>query len=69
MLNPKEKIVESLSNLIYDSYGSRLNEKEREEIRKSVEQTIENSVKLHKIKLENGDEPFSIFVPFRKEKT
>jgi hypothetical protein len=69
MLNPKEKIVESLSNLIYDSYGSRLNEKEKEEIRKSVEQTIENSVKLHKIKLENGDEPFSIFVPFRKEKT
>ena len=69
MLNPKEKIVENLSNLIYDSYGSRLNEKEKEEIRKSIEQTIENSVKLHKIKLENGDEPFSIFVPFRKEKT
>jgi len=68
MLSSKEKIVENLTNIIYDSYGSRLNEKEKEEIKKSIEQTIENSVKLNKIKLENGDEPFSVFIPFRKGK-
>ncbi|MBM3291463.1 hypothetical protein FJY84_02165 [Candidatus Bathyarchaeota archaeon] len=68
MLGSKEKIVENLSNLIFESYGSRLTEKEKEEIRKSIEQTFENSVKLHQISLENGDEPFSVFIPYRKEK-
>ncbi|MBN1683356.1 hypothetical protein JW865_07380 [Candidatus Bathyarchaeota archaeon] len=69
MINHKEKIVDNLANLIYDSYGSRLNEKEKEEIRKSIVQSLENVDKLKKVKIENGDEPYNIFIPYRKEKT
>ncbi len=59
--------TEILFSLVRERYGSRLNAEELEEVRKGVEGVVEMAQSLRSQKLQNGDEPFSIFAPYRKE--
>jgi hypothetical protein len=63
-MNAKES--ETLFNLVRDRYGDRLSPKELEEVKKGVERITETAKALREVKLENWDEPFSIFNPFSK---
>ena len=54
-------------NMVKEKYGDRLNDEELEEVRKGVDRMAEMAQQIRGQKLENGDEPFSIFVPYRKE--
>lgn len=56
-----------LFNLVRERYGDRLTTEELEEVRKGVDGLTEAAQTLRAQKLENGDEPFSTFVPYRKE--
>jgi hypothetical protein len=60
------KESETLFKLVRDRYGDRLSPEELEEVRKGVERITETAKALRKAKLENWDEPFSIFKPFSK---
>ena len=60
------KESETLYNLVRDRYGDRLSPEELEEVKKGVERITETAKALREVKLENWDEPFSIFKPFRK---
>ena len=60
------KESETLFKLVRDRYGDRLSLEELEEVRKGVERITETAKALREVKLENWDEPFSIFKPFRK---
>ena len=60
------KESETLFKLVIDRYGDRLSLEELEEVRKGVERITETAKALREVKLENWDEPFSIFKPFRK---
>jgi hypothetical protein len=60
------KESETLFKLVRDRYGDRLSPEELEEVRKGVERITETAKALRKVKLENWDEPFSIFKPFSK---
>lgn len=63
----KEKEVDRLAGLILDRFGDRLTEQQRVEVKKSVETIVDNAVKMREIRLENSDEPFTVFIPFRDE--
>ena len=60
------KESETLFKLVRDQYGDRLTPEELEEVKKGVERIMETAKALREVKLENWDEPFSIFKPFRK---
>lgn len=60
------KESETLFKLVIDQYGDRLTPEELEEVKKGVERIMETAKALREVKLENWDEPFSIFKPFRK---
>jgi len=57
----------ALFNLVRDRYGDRLGSEELEGVRKGVEAVVEAAEALRSVKLENSDEPFSVFKPYRKE--
>ena len=59
--------VEERFNIVKRLYGDRLTAEELDEVRKGVVGIVEAAESLRAVKLENGDEPFSVFVPYRKE--
>ncbi|HUS77197.1 MAG TPA: hypothetical protein VM050_00835 [Patescibacteria group bacterium] len=68
MSDEKNREVELLFEIVKHHYGDKIEPDELEEVRKGVERVIENAEKLRAIKLQNGNEPFSIFRPYRKER-
>ena len=62
--NPESEI---LFGMVRGRYSDRLNDDELEEVRKGVEALLEAAQSLRAVKLENGDEPFSVFTPYRGE--
>ena len=54
-------------NIVKDLYGDRLTSEQLEEVRKGVEGIVGAAEAMRAVKLENGDEPFSVFAPYRKE--
>ena len=56
-----------LFDVVRARYGDRLSADELEEVRKYVERFTEMAETLRAQKLENGDEPFSTFIPYRKD--
>ena len=61
------KEVDERFNIVKRLYGDRLTSEELDEVRKGVEGIVEAAESMRAVKLENGDEPFSVFVPYRKE--
>ena len=62
-----KKEVDERFNIVKRLYGDRLTSEELDEVRKGVEGIVEAAESLRAVKLENGDEPFSVFVQYRKE--
>lgn len=58
---------EHLFNIIKERYGERLSDEELAEVKKGVDRIVEAAEKLREIRLENGDEPFFVFRPYRGE--
>jgi hypothetical protein len=56
-----------LFNIIKERYGERLSDDELAEVKNGVEKIVEAAEKLREIRLENGDEPFFVFRPYRGE--
>ena len=55
-----------LYEMLKQRYGDRLNPEQLEEVKKGVETIQQAADKLRAVKLDNSDEPFSVFVPYRK---
>lgn len=55
-----------LFNLIVKRYGNRLSPEELEEVRKGVKRITEIAESLRSVKLENSNEPFFTFTPYRR---
>lgn len=62
-----EREVEERFNTVKRLYGDRLDEKQMEGVRTGVETIVRASQAVSAVRLENGDEPFSVFVPYREE--
>jgi hypothetical protein len=63
-----KKEAEILFKLIKTKYSDKLDNNELEEIKKTVLKIVETSEELRSVVLENWDEPFSVFIPFREDK-
>jgi hypothetical protein len=59
---------EILFELVKQNYGDRLSEEQLKEVRSNVEKIVETAMELRKIRLDNSDEPFSVFTPFTRAK-
>ena len=65
--NAQEDRSAELFNLVQKRYGHYLSSEELEEVRKAVERIVQESEALRSVKLDNGDEPLSLFRPYRAE--
>jgi hypothetical protein len=68
MSDEKSREVEARFRVVVDRYGDRLTPEELEEVRKAVEANLDAAYALRSIKLENWDEPFSVFKPLRRRR-
>lgn len=59
--------TEALMKIIEQRYGDRVGPKQLEQIRSGVDTMAKAAEKLRSVPIENGDEPFSVFVPYRGE--
>jgi hypothetical protein len=57
-----------LFDLVKQRYGDRLTRDELNEVLESVESFVKIAEELRLVKLENKNEPFSVFKPFSKGK-
>ena len=64
-MSKENKESEHLFSIIKERYGERLSEDELAEVKKGVDRLVEAAEKLREVKLENGDEPFFVFRPYR----
>ena len=56
---------EAMMSIVRQRYGDRLNEEQLQEVQKRIDGIAKAAEALRAVKLENGDEPFSIFAPYR----
>ena len=54
-------------NIVTRLYGDRLDDEQLAEVRKGVEGIVEMADAMRAVKLQNGDEPMSVFSPHREE--
>ena len=64
--NRPENDSKCLFEMLKRRYDERLNPEELEEVKKGVENIQQAAEKLRSVKLENSDEPFALFVPYRE---
>ncbi|MDA0770079.1 MAG: hypothetical protein O2821_07645 [Chloroflexi bacterium] len=62
---PDPDKVDSLLETVRLRYGDHLNKDQLAEVRAGVEAVAAASEELRSVKLDNGDEPFFIFKPYR----
>ena len=62
-----EREVEERFKMVKGLYGDRLDDEQLEEVRQGIEGIVAASQTLRAVKLENGDEPYSVFTPYRAE--
>lgn len=59
--------VEMKANNLFRKYGSRLNHEQKTDIRRILAETQDGLEKMRAFALENGDQPATVFRPYRKE--
>ena len=59
--------VEMKVNAIFRKYGSRLSDEQKADIRRIMAETQDGLEKMRAFALENGDQPATVFRPYRKE--
>jgi hypothetical protein len=67
MSQPRNE-ADNLFEIIKMRYGDRVTADELEEMRKGLDAILDASKAMRAVKLENGDEPYQFFEPYRGEK-
>jgi len=68
MSDEKSRELEARFKAVSDRYGGRLTPDELEEVRTAIEANLDAAYALRSIRLENWDEPFSVFRPVRRRR-
>lgn len=55
------------ANNLFRKYGSRFNDEQKTDIRRILAETQDGLEKMRAFALENGDQPATVFRPYRKE--
>ena len=59
--------VDARFQIVKERYGSLMDPNDFGAVRRRVEGIVKAAEELRAVKLENGDEPFSVFAPFAGE--
>jgi hypothetical protein len=65
--HPTLSEAETMMELIIQRYGTRLTPAELEAVRQGVAGLMQVSAALRQVQLANSDEPFAVFMPYRRE--
>ena len=65
--NTRNAEIEERSAMLKRRFGNQLNAEQMDEVAKGAETTVDLSMALKKFQLDYGDEPPSLFQPYRKE--
>ena len=57
-----------LMGLVKERYGERLTEEQLESVEKSLKSVMDAGKALRGVPLENSDEPYNVFRPYRRKK-
>ena len=66
-MNDSDPEKEYLCRLIQSRYGSRLSDREFEEVKKGIDGVVKAVAALRSVPLANSDEPMIRFIPYREE--
>ena len=66
--NEESSDMAYMFDIVKSRFGDRLTDEELKEVNKAVEGIGEMTASLRAVKLNNGDEPFTRFVPYRKDR-
>jgi hypothetical protein len=56
-----------LMGLVEERYGERLTEEQLESVEKSLKSVMDAGKALREVPLENSDEPYNVFKPYRRK--
>ena len=59
--------IDARLNLVERRYGDRLPPDKLDDVRKTVGEIVESAEAMMAVKLDNSDEPLSLFLPYRRE--
>ena len=59
--------ADTLFEMVKSRYGDRLTEDQLEDVRRTVDSVVGNAEALRAVRLDNADEPPSVFTPYREE--
>ncbi len=62
-----QEMSDEMFRIVRRRYGQNLTQEELEQVQKGVEGVISAADAMKAVELKNGDEPHSLFVPYRKE--
>lgn len=65
MTDSKETSI--LMELVKERYGDRLTPEQLEMVEKQIENNLGTAKKLWEVELENSDEPYNVFKPYRRK--
>ena len=68
-MSKSKKEKELMFEFIKKKYGDRLEAKQLEAVQESLESVLAAVKEVRKVPLENRNEPFNIFKPYRREQT
>ena len=68
MIKPKSE-KELMLELIKTKYGERLDGDQLDAVERSLEKLVAVIEEIRNVPLENGDEPFNVFKPYRRNLT
>lgn len=56
-----------LLDLVKKRYGDRLTDEQMADVEKQLTRNLETAESLRSVELENGDEPYNVFKPYRRK--
>ena len=66
-MTDSEKETSILMELVKERYGERLTEEQLDQVENSLKRVIDAGKALKAVSLENSDEPYNVFKPYRRK--
>jgi len=66
-MTDSDKETSILMELVKERYGERLTEEQLEHVENSLKRVMETGKALRDTPLENSDEPYNVFKPYRRK--
>jgi len=66
-MTDSDKETSILMELVKERYGERLTEEQLEHVENNLKRVLDAGKALREVSLENSDEPYNVFKPYRRK--